>query len=740
MHRRTVWLLAAALAASCLVMQAGVASASWSVKPPAATGLDRALAVSCSSASACTAVGDAVPVGDEAPNVSLAERWNGSAWRTQPLPRPAGATAEQLTGVSCPSASACIAVGFFIEGSLRPLALRWNGTSEAGPVGWSLQEIPTPAGATATSINAVSCTSASECTAIGFYLDSSFRNRALAYRWDGRNWTIQEAPDPTENDQLYGISCSSATACTAVGYDIASAAAPLIETWDGRAWTTQTAAIPAGSISTTLAGVSCTSTSACTAVGTWSESLRSHTLAERWDGSRWTVQATPDVEFQNRLRSVSCTSATACTAAGEGSGEHELLVEQWNGGGWALQALPEPGVGTRTLNAVSCTSSTACMTGGEVHTSEAAVRTVEEQLSGTTWSVTATPVAGTDRLRADACTEAADCTAVGDATPLGSSIHGVLAERWDGSAWSTVEVGLLEGAVGGRLFGVSCFEGVRCVAVGDSTEASSGVRSALAEVPAHRGTLRPEAVPEPEGATSASLRGVSCAGESACTAVGSAVVGGVTTPFAARWNGGEWALQSTPSPAEAAGAQLAGVACPSASACVAVGTWRTREGRALPLVERWNGTEWALQRPALPAEAGAVRLRGVACSEASACTAVGTYATRAGPRTLAERWNGSAWSVQSAPNVEGGNVLAGVSCSSATSCTAVGHGAGRDEALVERWSGGEWALEEAVSPGEASQLLGVACTSEAACMAGGAFETETGLGLHPVRSLAEQRE
>ncbi len=133
--------------------------------------------------------------------------------------------------------------------------------------------------------------------------------------------------------------------------------------------------------------------------------------------------------------------------------------------------------------------------------------------------------------------------------------------------------------------------------------------------------------------------------------------------------------------------------------------------------------------------AGAL-LRGVSCSAASACTAVGSVigASPSASHTLALRWNGSAWSAQRTPS-EAGNSFAGVSCSSATSCVAVGHGSGPSQALAERWDGTTWTVQEAVSPGEASLLEGVTCRSEVAITAAGAYQTSQQL-----RTLVETYE
>ena len=64
---------------------------------------------------------------------------------------------------------------------------------------------------------------------------------------------------------------------------------------DGSAWTREpTPANPPGSNVSLLAAVSCTSAASCTAVGAsfYNSSPRVRTLAERWNGSSWTIQPT----------------------------------------------------------------------------------------------------------------------------------------------------------------------------------------------------------------------------------------------------------------------------------------------------------------------------------------------------------------------------------------------------------------------------------------------------------------
>jgi len=70
-----------------------------------------------------------------------------------------------------------------------------------------------------------------------------------------------------------------------------------------------------------------------------------------------------------------------------------------------------------------------------------------------------------------------------------------------------------------------------------------------------------------------------------------------------------------------------------------------------------------------------VRLSGVSCTWATAGITVGSYVNGAGQQvTLAERWNGTSWTIQPTRNPGGGpeRSLNGVSCTSAMACTAAG--------------------------------------------------------------------
>ena len=107
----------------------------------------------------------------------------------------------------------------------------WDGSA------WTVQPTANPAASQGSSLSAVSCTSATSCTAVGQYQSSNVVNfgalQTLAETWDGTTWTIASTPNPsTTHDLLLGVSCGTSQVCTAVGQaaDVGGVEANLIET------------------------------------------------------------------------------------------------------------------------------------------------------------------------------------------------------------------------------------------------------------------------------------------------------------------------------------------------------------------------------------------------------------------------------------------------------------------------------------------------------------------------------
>jgi hypothetical protein len=147
-----------------------------------------------------------------------------------------------------------------------------------------------------------------------------------------------------------------------------------------------------------------------------------------------------------------------------------------------------------------------------------------------------------------------------------------------------------------------------------------------------------------------------------------------------------------------------------------------------PLAERWTGSAWTIEPAPTPTGALGGELLGVSCASAASCTATGYYIEAIGSNhlnyALAEHWNGRTWSVQAGPMLPRSQLFA-VSCTSETSCTAVGRHEpvppdGSQRTLAEHWNGSTWTVQPTPNPANPqANLAAVACSSPANCTAVG---------------------
>jgi hypothetical protein len=355
--RRTAILTSALLLAGAPAALA----AAWAVQPtpnPAAVAGSRLLAVSCGSDASCMAVGSSTtPAGAEH---ALAERWNGSTWTILPLAAPSGWVQSTLAGVSCISPTWCAAVGSGVDhaGKRLTLAERWNGAH------WTIQHTANPSPALPVhELSGVSCRSVNACVAVGEFGEERFSPfftatfDGLIERWNGHHWSVQHvinAPSGTTYN-LTAVSCRSASACLAVGGSASNFPGhPLAWRWDGHQWSNLHP--PNHGEFAELLGVSCSSARSCTAVGHFFVSRDQNAIAERWNGAHWTVQTPPRPTAAGaaELTGVSCLSASHCTAVG-GAGPADPtggLAEDWDGHHWTIRSTP--GGDGWPLEQVSC--------------------------------------------------------------------------------------------------------------------------------------------------------------------------------------------------------------------------------------------------------------------------------------------------------------------------------------------------------------------------------------------------
>jgi hypothetical protein len=341
---------------------------------------------------------------------------------------------------------------------------------------------------------------------------------------------------------------------------------------------------------------------------------------------------------------------------------------------WTIRATPNPLDGTQNvLYGVSCPSSTFCFAtgsyqrpkvGGVVPLGEDSVGEwpfAEWFLNNPEVPKPESELAVTDGV---ACVTNVFCEAVGAYNKKRSGF----AELWNGSEWHIQETPVLTEPENVEVTAVSCTSTTVCESVGR-------VRNELLAEAWNGTKWTKQAVLPSTGEES--LRGVSCTSATFCEAVGVAgyVNEGLGFPVGRRWNGTSWVSANPKQPEGNKLLRLNAVSCASANACEATGVYENASHVDVPLAERWNGIEWQIQSTPTPAGAKLSTLDAVSCPAAESCTAAGHYQNSSGVNvTLVEVWNGSTWTVESTPNPEGAteSLLRGISCRSATVCTAVG--------------------------------------------------------------------
>jgi hypothetical protein len=253
--------------------------------------------VSCAAAMSCVAVG-----GDftNSGGAALAESWNGSKWTLSRPPEPKGSVVGELNKVSCTSATHCIAVGSSSTNTADfVLADSWNGG------GWTRMSVPAPAvGKEDADLTGVSCPSAKSCVAVGTGT-TGLKGGLVSFAefWNGATWAAGRIswPKGVSNAFLYGVSCASAKSCLAVGNlninvnDGGHTGRAGATSWNGKTWTATSVPAPGKGKASLFAGVSCLSAANCLAVGQFGpfNSDEGNGLAGFWNGKRVSLATTP---------------------------------------------------------------------------------------------------------------------------------------------------------------------------------------------------------------------------------------------------------------------------------------------------------------------------------------------------------------------------------------------------------------------------------------------------------------
>jgi hypothetical protein len=642
--------------------------------------------------------------------------------------------------VSCATSTWCLAIGVGASGagtgSEPPIAAIWS----AGA--WTTSTPVLPTGIYTVILNSVSCTSSSSCLAVGYgYAGGAVT--PLAELWNGTIWKSEPplAAPSTSSDQLDSVSCASAKSCLAVGsafHSKSSATGTLAELWNGTAWHVLPTPNPAASIDATLDSVACPSPAQCTAVGYWYQPSGTQlALAETWSGTSWVLSQPPvdGAEPQTQLDGVSCTAVGTCLAVGysqTASSTQLVVAAQQSGSSWTAASPTVTGTNFSTLAAVSCSSAGNCVTvgsdsdpGGDGQSPGLAMTWTPS--SANPWTEYPLPTMyglASSYLSSISCVSATACWAVGHVNDYGGTQ--VQIQHWNGSSWIRQSVSFTQPSPR-SLYAVSCVSAVACTALGSYTQPSGSTVSFLITWNGSKWSVNP--VVPPNAGPYVGLGAISCGSPTSCLIVGDTTntSGSQTLPLAERVDSSGWKILTVPSvPGPNSG--LADVSCTSTSACTAVGSDGVNDvdGQSSTLAMRWNGTSWKVQTTTNPYITNI--MTGVSCPSMTFCAATGSYfdsPTLADHFVrLAETWSGTSWVTTKPPQEDvNGQFATNVSCASPTACAAVSGYYERNNTLeIIVWNGASWALVTA--PGSAATMYNslsrVSCASSICVAIGGA--------------------
>lgn len=420
------------------------------------------------------------------------------------------------------------------------------------------------------------------------------------------------------------------------------------------------------------------------------------------------------------LSGVSCPSTSRCLAVGSifrpAAGFPDYFPSSLIWNGRSWRALRTPG--GASLTAVSCATATGCVAVGAQ---------VALAWNGTRWR-TLKPALKPGRaitLTGVSCQAASRCMAVGF---WGSEFAaaGTVAEAWNGTRWRLLSTPDPAGAATSSLAGVSCASAARCVAVGESLTSDRVVHPLAESWNGHSWTILATAD------WTGGFTSVSCASISQCMAVGQAGSVAADATLAQEWNGTSWRLLTTVNDETTS---LGGVWCTSASACIAVGSVLgagvTKTGE-VPLAQEWDGASWRLLNTVSPVADifGINGLASISCPGPARCMAVGTVESSG---SLAEEWDGTRWTVRRTNHVD---ALQAISCTRISHCLAVGafiNGTDELAVLTQTWNGHLWRTVR--SPGLLGELSAVSCLSASRCVAVGGAPGPSGDGTAPLAVL-----
>jgi hypothetical protein len=261
----------------------------------------------------------------------------------------------------------------------------------------------------------------------------------LIEHWNGAKWTLVPVPSSgghVTDLNLTAVAAISPTAAWAIGEGVTGGHfVTVFMGWNGTRWRY----LPSPAFMSGPAVIS--------AHDIWVVGGEKHrTLAEHWDGSKWTIVPMPNA-FKDRTRNsglaaVSGSSSSNVWAVGAyQSGAKSLdtstLVEHWDGARWQLQASPNgpPGAqGERGLTAIAALSRTSALAVGSY--GAGVVLPLTERWDGVRWTTVPNklqPGVTFAYLTSVAAVDPRYAWAIGEGDQYTKHISFI--EKWNGTSW-----------------------------------------------------------------------------------------------------------------------------------------------------------------------------------------------------------------------------------------------------------------------------------------------------------------
>jgi hypothetical protein len=342
-----------------------------------------------------------------------------------------------------------------------PLVVPPNGTNTVSPTGagvagptvhlnnksWDVVPAAT-IGTLDHNLAAVSAGSQNDAWAVGSFLPPSGDGtvlQTLGEHFDGTRWTAFPLPDVGSNlNSLFGVSVLPSGEAWAVGYFINASfhEKTLVEHYDGSTWTVVASPSP-GARQNILYGVAAISSSDVWAIGGFQDGKDTwHPLTMHWDGTSWTQVSAAEPGATGNIFYAISASSDGVFVTGQQAGTRfpgKALVEHWDGRSWNVVPTPvDPGGTDITLGITAIGSSVTIV--GDRESSTAPYTTVVASGDVDGVSLVATPNVGAGENDLFAATTASDSStwAVGWLIDPSTGNHNTLVEHGVNGAWSIV--------------------------------------------------------------------------------------------------------------------------------------------------------------------------------------------------------------------------------------------------------------------------------------------------------------